>query len=622
MRKNILKNVAVAILFLSFAITVTAQTKRPGKKPAYQTEQEKALRNASKTEQLFKTSLHKMVPNNIVLPGEFEESQAVAISWSFDYDANGNPTGVDLTTVYGDVSAQLADAIQKECTVWIRVLYNGDTTKILNFMTARGTPLKNYKFMVTSGDDWWTRDYGPMAFYSKNLDSIGFVDMKYYDGRDYDNVFPAQMAAAMGYENYVTQLNSEGGNLMGDGYGRLFFSDVIPTINGENGVHSSPWSQQQTFDTLRQIFNTPDLSNLVSLKCDGGTGHIDLYVKLMDEQSLIVAQYPSQITANDKQIIEDNYQYLLGLKSTYGRPFRIFRVEHPTDDNGNHTVRTCNQLNNDARNFINGLTVNGSFIFPSYYDGKTGNAAQHARIMAYYKKLFPGYKIVPIDSRDLSPLGGAIHCITMQIPVEDPIRFWHPSVDGIVPALPKYHIVSKIDTKSGVQNAACYWVKNNDTTWNKVSLTDSSGYWVGDIENAKLQGSDSVYYYLEAKSNSGRTSTKPLNAKAGGYYQMRLTYATAQNDVLIESTNHLFNAWPNPASDHVTFGFKLIETAQIKIQLRDLNGKLLQEIDLGNKAEGNHQTSIQTSNYPAGIYLYQMLVNDVPLMGKKLVLQK
>jgi agmatine/peptidylarginine deiminase len=619
--KIFFKKSTVLAFFLCFGLGVMGQTKPKFKKPARETFEEKLVRNPIKNENLFKNSLNKMVPDNIILPGEFEESQAVAISWSFDYDFNGNPSGIDLTSVYADVSAQLADAIQQECTVWIRVLKNSDTTLVLNNMISRKTPLFNYKFIVANGDDWWTRDYGPMAFYSKNLDSIGFVDMKYYDGRDYDNVFPSQLANAMGYENYVTQLNSEGGNLMGDGFGSLFFSDVIRTTNADNSIHSSPWTTNQTYDTLKRIFNTPNLSDLVSLKCDGGTGHIDLYVKLIDEQTLIVAQYPNEITANDKNIIEDNYQYLSGLKSTYNRPFRILRVEHPTDDNGNHTRKNCTQIDQDARNFINGLTVNGSFIFPSYYDGVSGNAAQHQRIMEYYKRIMPGYKIVPIDSRELSPLGGAIHCITMQIPVENPIRFWHPSWDGLVPALDKYHLVSKITNQSGIQEAKCYWKKNNASTWNSFNLTDSSGYWIGDISNAGLQDLDSLSYYIEAKSNNGKTSTKPLNANKGGYYVMKLKYATGLESNTLENNTHLFNAWPNPAKETIQIGFKLVQTETTSIRLMNLNGQIVYENNLGETQAGMHKLELNVSEFKKGMYIYQLLIEGSPIMSKKLIIE-
>ncbi|MBC7383719.1 MAG: agmatine deiminase family protein [Bacteroidia bacterium] len=593
----------------------TAQQIKPFKKPAYQTKSEKALPYKSYQQDLFKAALF---PKDIILPGEFEESQIVAISWSFDYDSTGTPTGADVSSVFGDISAQLANAIQKECAVWIRILNATDSTLILQHMINRGTPLVNYRFMVNAGDDWWTRDYGPMAFYSKNLDSIGFVDMRYYNGRENDNVFPAQLAQAMGYQNYTSPIFCEGGNLMGDGYGRLFFSDRI-VDNNIGTVHSPSWTKQETLSTLTNLFNTPDRSNLVSLRCDGGTGHIDLYLKLIDEQTIIASQYPKEITAVDKQIIEDNVQLLTALKSTYNRPYRIVRIEHPTNDIGKHTNLTCTQIDADARNFINGLTVNNSFIFPSYYDGNTGNAAQHQRIMALYKRIMPGYNIVPIDSRDMSPLGGAIHCITMQIPAENPVRIWHPSVDGLVPALPKYHILMKAANKSGIQSASCYWRKNANSTWTNFSLTDSAGYWTGEITNANLTGSDSVEYYLTATSNNGKTVTKPITATKGGYYTMRTQYLSSLNDFVI-SSDHLFNAYPNPATQKVTISFKLIQSNYTEMQLIDLNGKLVFSKNFGILTEGLHETQINTSELAAGMYLYRLLINNKPMMSKRLVI--
>jgi len=619
---KLIKIISALCLLPGFIELGMAQNVAKHKKPAYQTIQEKSFRNPAKNEALFKSNLYKRVPTGIIHPGEFEESQAVAISWSFDYDVNGNPSGLDLSSEYADVSAKLAHAIQKECSVWIRVLQTSDTTLVINNMISRGTPLTNYKFIIAPGDDWWTRDYGPMAFYSSNLDSIGFVDMKYYDGRDKDNVFPSQLAAAMGYNNYVTQLNSEGGNLMADGFGKMFFSSVVVAANADPSIHSTPWTKAQTYDTMRQIFNTPELIDLTTLNCDGGTGHIDLYVKLIDEQTIIMAQYPSEITAPDRQIIEDNYQLISGLKSTYNRPFRILRVEHPTNDAGVHSRKTCNQIDADARNFINGLTVNGSYIFPSYYDGNTGNAAQHQRIMAFYQRYMPGYNIVPIDSRDLSPLGGAIHCITMQIPVENPIRFWHPSIDGIVPALDKYHIISKISNKNGISEASCYWKKNNASSWNKVLLTDSSGYWVGDILNANLQGDDSLFYYLEAKSVNGKTATKPLNASKGAYYSMKLRYLTSIDDIEVPNLNHLFTAFPNPTNETVTIQYKLNAPSAVNIQVIDIFGKLVYESGEMTEKEGMYGVQIKTSELAEGIYLYRMVLNNEVLQSKKLLIKK
>ncbi len=612
-----MRQIIILIAILIYSNSSNAQQKFNGHKPVGRTEAEKKLSKERGNSQLFKTGLNKRFPASFVLPGEFEESQAVAISWSFDYDNNGNVTGADTSSEYGVVSALLADAIQKECRVIIRVDKARDTIPVKAFMNNRNTPLFNYLFMVAKGDDWWTRDYGPMAFYNNTLDSISFTDMKYYDGRDNDDIFPEQLANIMGKVNYKTALNAEGGNFMTDGFGKMFFSDRL-TLENEDILS---WSKQAIFDTLRTSLGTPDLKELVSLECDGGTGHIDLYVKLIDEQTIIMSQYPSEITAQDRQIIEDNFQAISNMTSTYNRPFRILRVEHPTNDAGKHTRKSCNQLDADARNFINGTTVNNSFIFPSYYDGKTGNKEQHERIMTYFNRTLPGYNIVPIDSRDLSPLGGAIHCITMQIPAENPIRFWHPSVDGIQANLNKYHIIAKISNQSGIKTSKCFYRKNKGE-WISTILTDSAGYFIGDILNSGLSGDDEIEYYLEAESNNGKTAYKPITAKNGGYYKIRLRIPAGTEDDMVQRVNHLFTAYPNPARDLVNINFQIIEQADIKLNIYDGLGKLVYTENHEQTKPGLYTSEVNIEALPQGIYFYSLLINNKLSLSKKLRIDK
>jgi agmatine deiminase len=602
----------LVMLFVNMIFLNAQNLKFKGHHTLAKTAKEKELSLARKQTSSFQ-SLGKAFPTDIILPGEFEESQAVAISWSFEYDNNGNVIGADTTSIYGYVSAQLAYYIQQECKVYIRVNAAADTIAVKAFMISLDAPLTNYEFIVSAGEDWWTRDYGPMAFYYHNLDSIGFADMKYYDGRDNDNLFPSVLANKMKLANFETPLNAEGGNLMTDGFGRLVYSDII----GQANKDALGWTVAKSEETLKNIFGTQELIELKTLQCDGGTGHIDLYTKFIDEQTLLVAQYPNEVTAQDKQIIEDNYQALTNLKSTYNRPFRIIRVEHPTNDSGTYTDITCDQINNDARNFINGLTVNNMFIFPDYFDGYTGNKEQDDRVIAFLEKTMPGYKIIPIDSRDLSPLGGAIHCITMQIPATNPLRIWHPSVDGIQPNLNKFHIVSKITTPSGVATAKCIWKKNKGA-WTTINLTDSAGFWVGDIDNPGLQGTDYIEYYIEAVSNNGKKGTKPYTAANGGYFKIKLMEITGIDDALVTKKNHLFTAYPNPASGLVNFNYQLLKDANVKLSIFDYNGKEIWTLENSSVPAGLHTQTVNIEQIPAGLYLYSIQIDNQTRLTKKM----
>lgn len=491
-------------------------------------------------------------------------------------------------------------------------------------MNNLGWPLyHNYRFFVADGDDWWIRDFGPNGIYYGSKDSIAFVDLKYYPRRDKDNVFPKILAAQLGYPNYESRVNAEGGNLVTDGFGKLFYSSMVTRVNTQSGVHLPSWTYAQTTDTMKNLFNTPEPINLPTLLCDGGTGHIDLFMKLIDEQTMLVAKYPDVVTAGDKQIIEDNYQAIAALRSTYNRPFRIYRIPMPTLDDGTY-ARTCQEIDDDARTFINGLQVNKAFIYPSYSDDVDGNKTQTAEVTRLFQKLMPGYKITPIDSRDLTPGGGAIHCITMQIPAENPVLFWHPSVDGLQPIQSSYHIVSKITNHSGIKKAECKWRKKSDPAWSTITLTDSAGYFIGDITPGPLTTSDWFIYYISAETNNGKTAVKPLTAPEG-YYQV---YFTPNTDSLtlggeslqITEHNHLFGAYPNPANQSVNISYKLMQDAQVSIELSDLTGRVFYSSNQTHVQAGLYRQAVDISSLKPGMYFYSLYIDGEKWATRRLVI--
>ena len=71
------------------------------------------------------------------------------------------------------------------------------------------------------------------------------------------------------------------------------------------------------------------------------------------------------------------------------------------------------------RTYTNALAVVGPtqkvLLIPTYSDETSNEAAA----MTAYAKAFPGWKLVKIDSKVIIPNQGAIHCITMQIPLGD-----------------------------------------------------------------------------------------------------------------------------------------------------------------------------------------------------------
>ncbi|MFN5025032.1 MAG: agmatine deiminase family protein [Bacteroidota bacterium] len=612
-------NWAVLLFALVSAITVSAQHKHS--LPAHRTAAEwQKMSELSKRASVFygKAGNGLQMPANVRYPGEFEESQCVLISWSDLYDDNGNYLGADTETTWGYISAQLSVAIQPEAPVWIRVYQPSDTTRVLAFMQNLGEPLYNYRFIVSMGDGWWIRDFGPNGVYYGNQDSIAFVDVKYYPGRDQDDLYSRQIGSLMNKPVYESKIYAEGGNFMPDGFGKNFYSTTVTNVNTSAFSHNPPWTAAQVTDTMKNIFNSTETVELEELLCDGGTGHIDLYIKMVDEQTLMVAQYPNAITSSDRQRIEDNLQYIKTLKSTYNRPFRVYRIPHPTNDDGQYTDTTCAQMNDDARTFVNGLTINKTFIYPSYSDDMDGNQQQTAQVTKIFERVMPGYKVIPIDSREMSPFGGELHCITMQVPAENPVLFWHPSVDGLQSMRNNYHIVARITNKSGIQSATCMWRIRNKTSWTTSALTDSAGYFIGDITPGVIAQDDVIEYYLSATTQNGKTATKPITAP-DGYYMIHFTDPiTSTDELVVKAKDHLFNAYPNPAIQQVTINFSAVESANASISVTDITGKVVYTLDTVSES-GLNKLTLDISKWKPGVYFYSYTLDGKSVSVKKFV---
>ena len=549
------------------------------------------------------------MPAQMRIPGEFEESQAVLLAWPYPSSANSR---------YAKTWAALIKTIQQEVPVWVQIDSLVDTPSAVAMLAANGVTLQNgSKFVPIIGEAFWTRDYGPIGFYYGPDDSLGFIDMHYYSGRPKDDNVPAVLAQQMGVRNFRTQLEMEGGNLMVDGFSRLYHSSRVQENNADVFTsHVPAWPAAQTSDTIANVFRQDSLTMPTSLVCDGGTGHIDMYLKLLDDETLVVGQYDSTVTAPDRAIIENNVMLMATNRSTYNRPYKIKRIPMATRNNGTLPTDSVS-IDNDPRGFVNGLTVNKTFLFPSFSNTINGNVAGDSMATQFFRKLMPGYRVVPLDARLLTPMGGAFHCITMQIPVENPMTIWHPSLEGTVGNQSNYPLMARIQNHSGIQSAVIKWRKKGQMAYQTVSMANVNQAWHGNIPGANLNSNDTVEYFIQATSNNGKTMTKPYTAPAAHFtFQVAGSQGVANAPAL---DNFLFMASPNPAHQQTNILFYLNAPAAPEFTLTDMSGRVLQRIAPGAYSEGRYNLTLQTAGLAPGMYLYHMHVVGEGLRTRKLI---
>lgn len=600
---------------------------------------ENALRKEIITASHKKDCQLQSVPADLVVPAEHEELQAVLVTWPYDsYTKNGNTVeqlfenltltykagfykmdtcyneiDVDPEDSFASLYAELVSAIQQSAQVWINIWAAEDSTKLKDYMTNYGKPLTNYRFFINQGNSFWYRDCGPVAYYYDNFDKIGFIDFEYYGGRPLDDRIPERIASQAGFALLPTTIEYEGGNILVDGYGNLFTSDAITDLNGDNSgqwvldptstegyyvIEKTPLNQSEVIDSVKKVMNLDSIHILPRLQYDGGTGHIDLYADFFDENKFVFTKYPDELKKlTDYTISNNNVNTLISIKNYHNKNFDKAFIPLPRKNDGswyssNYDYETY------TRTFSNHLICNNTIIQPIFHNSFSGDKTGDDAAIEEIKKAYPGYKIIQIDMRNLDRSGGSIHCITKQIPVDNPIRILHSPVVKEDYKNGKLPIYAEITNKSGIQSATVYYRKKGESNWNTSVLSpENNNKFNGNIQEI-FSEIDTVEYYISATSNNGKTATKPITAPEGFY-----TVNFSDNDLSISA--ELFNdavIYPNPSNVQANLKINCTNNNPIKILITDSKGNSVYSSTYSDNTIGLNIITINTSILSSGSY--------------------
>ena len=540
----------------------------------------------AKKDRILKPRGSTVLPADARFPGEFDEMKGVLISWPYT-----NSLGTLIDTIRNQPSADIwkniAIGVQEGgATIYINVYAAKDTGAILKYMVDKGYPLTNYQFIVRKGDAFWVRDYGPIPFYYDNDEKQGWVDYKYYPGRDRDDGMNAFWSTKIGnYPVYNSRLYYEGGNIIVDGTdsNRLLTSEMVLDANL---FYYSGWTTQNVEDTLKNMFNSSEIHIKPYFEYEGGTGHIDLYLQRADDHTLIHTKMPVEMeniptrdggdtTWLDYKIANDNINYFSQINTpTAGKKNYIKSIPFPKRDDGSWYT-SGEDYNNFTRTYSNSLVVNNVIVLPIFHDDNTGEKTWDEAALAQVQNHFPGYKIIPADMRVLDGSGGSIHCVTKEVPADNPVSiYYHYPYAGLQNFQSKYPVKAKIKNYSGIQEAKIYYRSKGSTSWKSSALKDSTNnFFNGDIlSNPK--GKDTIEYYIEATSNNGKTMRKPISAP-DGFYSFFTKVNTSYNSIS-NSANALISVYPNPGQDFLTIsGVESNIKGSIGVTISDYTGKVL-----------------------------------------------
>lgn len=523
---------------------------------------------------------------------EWEELQGVIITW----------------TSFQSILRQIVDYTQEEGKVFIIC---SDSNSVKNYLQSGGVPLLNLEFLITPYNSIWVRDYGPWTAYTNDDDTLNIIDWIYNRPRPLDDVTPVFFANYLRIPIYQTtsspyNLIHTGGNLMIDGHGTAFSSKLI--------LNENPTKSEAQIDEIMNLFlGINRYIKMDNLPYDV-IHHIDMHIKLLDEETLLVGQYPPGVA--DGPQIEANLQYLINnFQTCFGRTFKVIRILMPPDQNGEYPP------SGQYRTYTNSMFVNKTIIVPTY-------ELQYDTIaLRIYREAMPGYNVVGINCNSIIGSLGAIHCIMKEVGVSEPIWISNAKMDSVIFEADSIAINAVIKTQSGVADASIYWTIDTTLGFTASTMQFTSGDTAVGYIPAQTD-STIVYYYISANSNSGRTVAKPLVAPAGYYKFLVENSVTQMTDSNYPKEFYLYQNYPNPFNPSTRIKYVIGTRQFVSLKVYDILGNEIttlvnEELSTGKyEVEFNsHSGSSGFSELPSGIYFYTLKTGS-SVQTKKMLLLK
>ena len=381
----------------------------------------------------------------------------------------------------------------------------------------------------------WTRDWGPHAVFTPD-GTLKLADAKYVyatpvTGLDCDDTLsfvymdeqnniiktttddraPEFISNALNLDIIHLPFAFTGGNVITDGQRSGFSTCVITNENRFLGL-----TDEKFLHDVHQLLGIQN-HHIISNFEERGIQHIDCFMKLLDEERILVMRPPADHPAYDQYegIVKHELSYL---KNAYGRPYQILRLD------------TDRYRGDDLAAYSNSLILNKVIYVPLF------GIKQDSIALQQWRDAMPGYEVkgfefnlasepaLSQEARDLYKGigwndGDALHCRTRAI--------WDPemiylSVDRFpeITEMNKFpvRVIAKDYSRSGfnTDGLVVNWRVRGQDEWKKDQLLRDQ---LEDhyITYLPVQPMQTIEYFISAETTAGKKGTMPGTAPAGLY---------------------------------------------------------------------------------------------------------
>jgi len=313
----------------------------------------------------------------------------------------------DLFEADYNAPALLAAIVEAGAEAWIATTRSHDSAGLRHILAKAGVPerlLRRTAAVDLPHGNIWMRDYGPLMVAEKAARGprLRLLDFRYESALQVNDDFPLAMTKRLGIPVTSVPMFLDGGNFLSNG--STCFTSSSGPLNDARAV----WERQRDQLGCRRIvvfFNPPH-------------EHLDMWAKIVNRHTVLVNTLDRHTLRAVKRLYGYIPQELRELASNldrqaaqWSRYMDVKRVPMPMPYRG------------AFRTFTNAVLVNGTAILPAYKRyGWNYDDYPDAALEDYYEKTAArayakvGYRTRFINADPMIFNGGALHCVTTQVP--------------------------------------------------------------------------------------------------------------------------------------------------------------------------------------------------------------
>lgn len=361
----------------------------------------------------------------------------------------------------------------------------------------------------------WPRDWGPPALFVGDGSSV-LVDPRFddypfskarCDSRLYyekhwfladftnDDAATRIIADTLGLASTRVPVALTGGNALVDGHGTVFSTCTLINENNRLGV-----TEDRFFSEVGRSLGVSRYVVIPNFELFG-IQHIDCFLKLLDEERILVARPPAGHSHSERA--EAIVRELSSLTNVHGRPYEILRIDTPP------------YWLDFMPAYTNSLILNRKVLVPLFGIP----ADQHA--LETWRQAMPGYEVLGFEYEGWMWFD-ALHCRVRAVWDPEMLRMEHRPLDTVVEPAAEYRVDVRIRDYSHAslvtEELELSWRLRGDDHWQILRLQGTAN---PDVYEASIPGAapgETVEYFLSAADRSGRRESLPRVAPDGFYH--------------------------------------------------------------------------------------------------------